>query len=38
LFNLIEQKTGIATGHAELYKTIKLETEELLSDIKTQVK
>ena len=37
LFNLLEQRTYVAMGHAELYKTIKLETEELLSDLKTQI-
>jgi len=38
LFNLLEQRTYVAMMHMELYKTIKLETEELLSDIKTEVK
>ncbi len=37
LFNLLEQRTYVAMGHAELYKTIQLETEELLSDLKTQI-
>ena len=36
IFNILEQRTHIAKLHLESYKTLKSETEKLLSELETQ--
>jgi hypothetical protein len=36
IFNILEQRTHIAKLHLESYKTLKSDTEKLLSELKTQ--
>jgi predicted transcriptional regulator len=37
IFNILEQRTHVAKLHLESYKTLKFETEKLLSEIKTKI-